>query len=71
MKTAKDIFDHLNDRRGVTRQMACDALGVEWHTLRMAISHNKLTASWYDIMERLAGCSLPRGPFTFVRRADE
>lgn len=71
MKNARELFTFLRDKRKITKADVLVALDVKPDTLRMAIINNRLTASWYDVLEQFAGRKLPRDYFTFVKRKDE
>jgi hypothetical protein len=62
MKTPSEILNFV----GV--DAARNALGVGADRMRIAQKADKLPASWYDTLERLAGRPLPRDVFTFKGR---
>ena len=59
MKTVHDIIDAAG------RDAIKDRFGVQDRVIRMAISQNRIAASWFAALEEMTGQPLPRHLFSF------
>jgi hypothetical protein len=63
MNTPHQIIDAL------TAEAVASRLGITKEAVGKALKAGKLPAPWFDTLERMAGCELPRHVFTFKGEA--